>query len=416
MRILLFSDNFPPESNAPANRALEHGREWVRAGHQVTVITCAPNFPQGRVHAGYRNRLRQVEVVDGIRVVRVKTYITANQGFLRRTLDYISFMLSGFIAGIFEPRPDVVIGTSPQFFAALGAWMLATVKRTRFVMEVRDLWPASIVAVGALQPGLIVRCLERIELMLYRRAAWIVVVTRSFREDLVRRGVPASKISVVFNGVDVERFRPEARDPALAAQLGVTDRFVVGYLGTVGMAHAVESIIEAAALLRDEPRVAFLIVGAGARWEAVDALRRERDLQSVVMRAALPRDQMPALWSQLDLALVHLKDTPVFATVIPSKVFEAMAMARPLLVAAPEGELCRIVRDAGAGRIVPPEDPAALATAVRELLGDEASRTAHAQASAAAATGYARSAQARRMLTGLERLTQPAARATASTG
>src|SRR2546426_180895 len=147
MRILFLSDNFPPEGNAPATRLYEHAIRWVRGGTEVTVVTCAPNFPEGKLFPGYRNAWRQVETVDGIRVVRVKTYISANEGFLRRTLDYLSFMVAGFVAGLFESRPHVVVATSPQFFSAVAGWALSAVRRLPFIFELRDLWPATIVAV-----------------------------------------------------------------------------------------------------------------------------------------------------------------------------------------------------------------------------------------------------------------------------
>jgi len=148
MHILFLSDNFPPEVNAPASRTFEHCREWVKAGHQVTVISCVPNFPKGRVYAGYRNRLWQTEIIEGIRLLRVWSYITANEGFVKRILDYQSFMVAATLAGLLVRRVDVVVGTSPQFFTVCAAWVLSVFKRIPFVFELRDLWPESIKAVG----------------------------------------------------------------------------------------------------------------------------------------------------------------------------------------------------------------------------------------------------------------------------
>lgn len=186
MRILFLTDNFPPEVNAPASRTFEHYREWVRADHQVTVITGAPNFPKGRLFPGYRNRLWQRETLDGIDVVRVWTYIAANQGVVKRTLDYLSFMVTGFLAGLFQRRPDVIVGTSPQFLTNCAAWMLSVFRWRPFVFELRDLWPESIKTVGAMSDSVALRLLERLELFLYRRATVIVAVTESFRRNLVR--------------------------------------------------------------------------------------------------------------------------------------------------------------------------------------------------------------------------------------
>jgi colanic acid biosynthesis glycosyl transferase WcaI len=214
VKILFLTDNSPPETNAPATRTWEHAVRWVAAGHQVTVITGAPNFPEGKLYAGYHNRWYSAEEMAGIRVVRVKTYITANEGFLRRTLDYISFMLSAFFFGLFQPRPDVVVGTSPQFFTVCSAWLLSVFKWRPFVFELRDLWPESIRAVGALDEGLLYRMLEWVERFLYRKASLIVCVTHTFKQKLIERGIPADKIAVVLNGVDVEVYQLAALDSA----------------------------------------------------------------------------------------------------------------------------------------------------------------------------------------------------------
>jgi len=371
MRILFLSDNFPPETNAPATRLYEHAVRWVRAGHQVTVVTCAPNFPEGRLFAGYRNRWRQVEEIDGIRVVRVKTFITANEGFLLRTIDYLSFMVMGFTMGLFEPRPDVVVATSPQFFSALGGWALSVAKWRPFVFELRDLWPASIAAVGAMRKGTLIRLLERVELFLYGRAAAIVSVTESFRDDLTSRGIERRKIHVVVNGVDLARYEPRPRDNGLAGEFGLADKFVVGYLGTLGMAHALPSVLAAAERLKGREDIAFLFAGSGAERASVERTVAERGLLNVRLVPRQPKERMPALWSLCDVSLVPLRDSPVFAKVIPSKIFESMGMGVPILMSLPEGEATRIIRTTGSGICVPPEDPAALANAIVELAGDQ---------------------------------------------
>ena len=371
VRILFLSDNFPPEGNAPATRLHEHARRWVREGHKVTVITCAPNFPEGRLFAGYRNAWRHVEMLDGIRVVRVKTYITANEGFLKRTLDYMSFMLMGFVMGLFERRPDVVVATSPQFFCAIGGWALSVAKRRPFVFELRDLWPASIVAVGAMRKSLTIRLLEKVELFLYRRADAIVSVTRSFREDLVARGIHRDKIHVVINGVDLERYEPRSRDASLACEFGLEGKFVAGYMGTHGMAHALPKVLEAAERLRDRDDIAFFFAGAGAERATVERLVVERGLHNVRLIPRQPKERMPALWSICDLAIVPLRDTPVFATVIPSKIFEAMGMGVPILMSLPEGEATAIVRNTRSGVCVPPENAEAMAMEIARLADAE---------------------------------------------
>lgn len=404
MRILFLTDNFPPEGNAPATRTYEHAVRWVRAGHEVTVITCAPNFPEGKLFPGYRNAWRSVETLDGIRVVRVKTYITANEGFLKRTLDYLSFMAAGTIAGLFERRHDVVVATSPQFFCALGGWALARLKRRPFVFELRDLWPASITAVGAMKRSAAIRVLEKLEMFLYRSAEAIVPVTQSFREELIHRGVDPGKIHVVLNGVDLQRYRPAPRDEAMARQYDLDGRFVVGYLGTHGMAHGLEKVIEAAELLREDPRVVFFFAGSGAERARVEQMAAERALPNVRMIPRQPKEMMPRLWSLCDLSLIPLRDTEVFASVIPSKLFEGMGMGIPALMSLPRGEAVRIVESTGCGVCVPPENAAAMAAQIAALAGDPARVQRLREASLAAAPAYSRDRQARLMSDALARL------------
>lgn len=404
VRILFLSDNFPPEGNAPATRLHEHAIRWVRAGHEVTVITCAPNFPEGKLFAGYRNAWRQVEWVDGIRVVRVKTYITANEGFLKRSLDYMSFMLMGFVMGLFERRPDVVVATSPQFFCALGGWALSVAKWRPFVFELRDLWPASIIAVGAMKKSLLIRLLEKVELFLYRRADAVVSVTESFREDLVARGITRGKIHVVINGVDLGRYAPRPRDAALAREFGLEGKFVAGYMGTHGMAHALPSVLEAAERLRHRDDIAFFFAGAGAGRALVEKIVAERGLHNVRLIPRQPKERMPALWSLCDLAIVPLRDTPVFATVIPSKIFEAMGMGVPILMSLPEGEATGMVRATSSGVCVPPEHPQAMADEVARLADAPAEMLRLRARAHEVAPQFSRDALALRMLAILQGL------------
>lgn len=404
MRVLFLTDNFPPETNASASRVYERALYWVREGWEVTVLTSAPNFPEGRVYPGHRNAWYRREDMDGIDVVRVKTFITANEGTVLRTLDFASYMVTAVIAGLFERRPDVIVATSPQFLAAVGGWMLAALRRVPFVFELGDLWPASIAAVGAMRPGKVLRAMERLELFLYRRAAAVVALTPSFKDNLVGRGIAPGKIEVVINGVELSRYRPQPRDEALAAELAVSGRLVVGYIGTHGMAHGLENVLSAAALMRDEPGVCFLLVGGGAAREALLQHARAEGLDNVRMVPAQPKAEVGRYWSLCDVALIHLKDSPIFSTVIPSKTFEAMAHGLPVLLAAPSGEVQRIVEGEGAGLWVPAGDPTALAQAVRRLRDDPGLRQRLGQQALAAAPRYSRERQARAMAAVLERV------------
>ncbi|MBK20455.1 MAG: glycosyltransferase WbuB [Rhodospirillaceae bacterium] len=401
MKILFLTENFPPETNAAATRVFERACYWVREGHDVTVITQAPNFPFGKLYDGYRNSWRQIETIEGIRIVRVKTYISANEGVALRTLDFISYMVMAVFFGLFERKPDIVVSTSPQFFAAVGGWLISAFRRIPFVFELGDLWPASIVAVGAMKPSFAMRMVEKLELFLYRRSAVVVALTNAFKKNLIERGIDGNKIAVVINGVDLPRYAPQERDADLAEEWALEDKFVIGYVGTHGMAHGLENVLEVAAQVSDRTNLVFMFAGPGAVREQLIQEAKERNLKNVIFVPPKPKDQMPAVWSLCDVALVHLKDTQVFAEVIPSKIFEAMGMGLPILIAAPQGEATDIIQKDKVGLVVPPENPEALANAALQFCDDEAFRTEAARNSYAAAPKHSRAFQAEAMMAAL---------------
>ncbi len=374
MHILFLTDNFPPEVNAPASRTFEHCREWVARGARVTVITCAPNFPKGKVFNGYKNRLWQSEVMDGIRVIRVWTFITANEGFTKRVLDYVSFMLTGAVAALFVRKVDVVVGTSPQFFTACAAWAVGGLKRVPWVFELRDIWPESIKAVGAMQDSLAIRVLERIELILYRHASRIVAVTHAFKDTLMRRGIDGSKIDVITNGVDLSNFSPLPKDAGLSAELGLNDCFVAGYIGTHGLAHGLETLLNAAQTLQQVPgaeNIRILFLGDGAKKAELVESAKTRGLRNVVFVASVPKDQVPWYWSLLDVSIIHLRKTDLFTSVIPSKLFECMGMGIPVLHGV-AGESAAIVQTEQVGEVFESDNVQQLVDALLKLRADEA--------------------------------------------
>ncbi len=402
MNILFFTENFPPETNAAATRVYERALYWVKWGHKVTIITCQPNFPQGRVFDGYENRY-SVEEMDGLHVVRVRTYISPNRGVIRRIADFLSFMVNGYRAARREPLPDVVVSTSPQFFAAVAAWWFARQRACKYVFELGDLWPASIAAVGAMKANLGLRLIEKLELKMYRDADAVVALTSSFRDNLVERGIPRDKIAVVINGVDLWRYAPAPRNDMLANEAGTAGaECVIGYIGTHGMAHALGNVLDAAALLRDRDDIRFLLAGAGAERADLIARCAKEQLNNVRFLEPQPKSRMPEVWALCDVALVHLKNSNVFEGVIPSKIFEAMGMGLPILFAGPAGEGSRIVDTARAGLVVPPENPSALAKAACQLADNQNQRQELAANSLAAAPRHSRETQARHMLGVLE--------------
>lgn len=405
MHILFLTDNFPPEGNAPATRTFEHAREWVAEGHKVTVITCAPNFPEGKVYEGFANQWLSKSNLEDIDVWRVKTYMAANEGFAKRIIDYLSFMFASFFFGCFTRRVDVVVGTSPQFFTVVSAWALAKLKRVPFVFELRDLWPASITAVGAVESSFLIPLMEKFELFLYRQANLIISVTQSFKTELLRRGVQPDRIKVVLNGVDLQSFHPaKEKDLALSEEYGLQGKFVIGYIGTHGLAHALENVIEAARLIAHADEIRIILAGGGAERARLERIVAQHHVHNLIMIPRQPKTQMHRVWSLCDVSLVHLKDSPLFRGVIPSKIFESMGMGLPVIMSVPIGEATRIVEKAQAGVIVHPEDPNSLSQAFLKLAKSDVLIREMSARSKNAASNYDRKELARDMLRHLEEL------------
>ena len=369
MKILFLTDNFPPEVNAPASRTFEHVKEWHKAGHDITVITCAPNFPKGEVYAGYKNKLYQTEMMDGIKVVRVWSYIAENKGFVKRTLDYISYSVTSFFAGLFQ-KTDIIVATSPQFFTALSGRTLAFWRHKPWIMEVRDLWPESIKTVGAMKDNMFIRYFEWEEMRCYKSAKKIVVVTDSFKRTLISRGVPEGKISVVKNGVSRDLFKPQPKDEALVKSLGLEGKRIIGYIGTHGMAHKLDFILRCAKNMEGKNDYHFLLIGSGAEKANLLKMKEDMDITNVTMLDSVPKSEVHRYISILDLSLINLKKSPLFTTVIPSKIFENAGMEIPIIMGV-EGEAQEIVEKYGAGLCFEPENEADFNEKLTMLLSDD---------------------------------------------
>ena len=369
MRILFLTDNYPPEVNAPASRTFDHVTEWHRCGHEITVITCAPNFPSGHVYSGYKNKLYHKEDIDGIKVVRVWSYIAENKGFFKRTLDYISFSITSFLAGLFQ-KTDIIIATSPQFFTALSGRTLSFFKRKPWIMEVRDLWPESIKAVNALKDSLFIKYFEWEEKRCYKSARQIVVVTDSFKTALIDKGVNANKISVVKNGVNRDLFKPIPKDMELISSLKLNGKKIIGYIVTHGMAHKLDFVLKCAKHMEGKNNYHFLLIGAGAEKRGLLALKESLNLENVTMVDPVPKTEVNKYISILDAALINLKKSPLFRTVIPSKIFENAGMHIPILMGV-EGEAQAIVEQYGAGLCFEPENKEDFEKKLTRLLEDK---------------------------------------------
>ena len=369
MHILFLSHYFPPEVNAPASRVSENAKRWVKTGHQVTVLTCAPNHPKGIPYPGYENKLCQMEDWEGIQVVRVKTFLSANKGVKKRILNYLSYMAAAIILCGRAGKVDLVVSTSPQFFCGMAGYFVSRLKRVPWVLEIRDLWPESIVAVGALTNATIIRSLEAVETFLYRHAAHVIAVTHAFKRHIQERGVPEKNISVITNGADLAQFKPQVRHNKFRSNHRLDGKFILSYVGTHGMAHGLYTVLKAADRLRSRKDILFLLVGDGAERDGLLIAKEKMALNNLLMLSQQPKNKIPEIIAASDGCMVLLKDTPVFRTVIPSKIFEAMAMQRPIVLGV-EGESKAIIERGQCGLCIEPENDEQLAEAAVRLADD----------------------------------------------
>ena len=353
MRILFVTDNYPPESNAPALRTSEHVNEWVKNKDvSVTILTCFPNFPQGKIYPGYKNKLIGIENHGKIKIIRVWSYIVRNKGKYRRILDHLSFCITSTIVGIFL-KVDVIVATSPQFFTSFTAFFISKIKKVPWIFEVRDLWPKSIESLGVIKNRFILRSLEKIELFFYRQSSKIVVVTNSFKSNLVKRGILRSKIKVIKNGVDLTLFN-ERNNSAGNLLTDLKDKFVIGFIGTHGISHGLEFIIKCIPFIKIKG-IHFLFIGDGANRGSLIKLARDLKVKNITFLPQVPRSEIPRYYNLINVALIPLKNLSIFKSVIPSKIFEACAMKKPILLGV-QGEAKSLINNYFAGLTYMPEN------------------------------------------------------------
>lgn len=370
LNIVYMCHYFHPELGAPSARGLEMARVWRDAGHTVKVVTCFPNHPTGVIPEEYRGESFRIETIEGLTVYRNFVYATPNEGFVKKTIGHLSFMVSSVIQSL--PRigdVDVIVVSSPTFFSVLSAWVFSCVKRRPFVFDVRDLWPAIFVELGVLKNKLIIKTLEAIEMFLYRQASRVVLVTESFTEILAQRGVPRDKLVTLTNGVDLSFYQPGPKEGDLRRELGLEAKFVGLYIGAHGISQGLESLVEAAELLKDDPEVVFLFVGEGAKKKELTAQAEAKGLTNIRFLGGQPKDRMPAFYQAADACFVPLRQIEMFETFIPSKMFEIMGCARPI-IASVAGEPRRILEASGGAVLTAPQDVEAIAEAVRRLKAD----------------------------------------------
>jgi len=380
VQALYISQYYPPEVCAPAARVDSFTREWVRAGAGVRVLTGFPNHPEGVLHAEYRKLWRRGfvrEEREGVRVYRTWLYPSANRKFWGRGLNFTSFALSAAVAGpCVAKRHGVIIATSPQILVGVSGWAVGAARFLPWVFEVRDLWPESLVGVGqATADSRLYRSVGQVANFLYRRASHIVVDGEWKRRHLIHQGVEEKKISVVRNGIE-EGFclHPNSADAQsarlhLRKELRLRDEFVLLYAGTFGMAHGLETVLQAAERLRGRSDIVFLLIGAGAERGQLSQLVEGLRLSNVRILEKQPREKIPAFLAAVDACLVPLRNREVFKSAIPSKLFEAMAAGKPAILGV-EGEAKEILLASQAGLAVRPEDSEAMVAAILRLRND----------------------------------------------
>lgn len=406
MKILFLTHYYPPEGNAPASRVSALAERWAAAGHEVTVLTGVPNVPDGVIYSGYRNRWKQIEVINGVRVVRVWTFIAPNKGTVRRIANFISYMLSAAWHGLWLKRPEVMIATSPQFFCGWAGVLLHWFRRIPFTLEIRDIWPESMSAVDAGLPRPLLKIIGIMEKIMYRSADHIVTVGQGYVDKLIERNVFQGKISIVMNGVDSKLFYPRKADERLLAEYALTGKFVCSYIGTIGMACGLKTALDAADILKQRQRndIAIVLVGDGAQREALQREAAARHLNNVIFTGRRPKTEIPLWVASSNVNLVHLKKTDLFTTVMPSKIFESAGCARPILMGV-DGFAKDLVMEAGAGIPMGPENVQEMVDALEKLAADpELCRRLGENAYRNIASKYTRDTQAQDYLKILEHM------------
>lgn len=367
--ILFLTHYFPPEVNAPASRTYEHAKRWVRRGARVTVITNHPNHPHGKLFPGYRNRFISRERIDGIDVIRVKTFLTPNEGFGRRIINYLFYAFMALGASMLVRHFDVMIATTPQFFCGLSGVLVRKMKGKTFILEVRDLWPDSLVALGVLRNKFVIRLLRGLERWMYYSANKIVVTSDPLRYHIVGTGYPSQKVLTIAHSVDLDVFNVEKQRDNKDNLFN--DKFVVCYAGTFGMAQGLEVILDTAKLMSDEQKIHFLLIGDGAERKKIVQRAGELKLLNLTIMPLQLKGRIIQFIARSNLGLVTLKKHPLFKTVVPSKIFEYAALKKPVILATGKGEGASIVEKHNCGLVIEQEDSTRLKEAILKLFTDE---------------------------------------------
>ncbi len=355
LNILYLSHYFPPEVNAPAIRVSEMASRWADHGHDVTVLTGFPNHPAGIIPDEFKGMKRLVTKFNKLKLVRTYQYAAPNKGFVKRIMNYLSFMFSSVLLGSSQVgKPDIIIATSPQFFVAVAGYVLSRIKKCKYVFEIRDVWPEEIVAVGAIKNKFIIGFLESIEMFLYRKADLLVAVAQGTIDLLEERGIPREKMVLYPNGVNIKHFQSGPDGTAVRKELDIDDKFVVSYVGTHGMAHRLEDLLQVAKNLESHNEIQFLFVGDGAEKKKLVRMASEMKLKNVIFHDQVSHEKIVEFYKATDLFMVPLRKAKLFTKNIPSKIYEIMVVKKPIIIST-EGESRKLIEVSGAGLSCTPE-------------------------------------------------------------
>lgn len=364
MHVLLVTQYFKPESIGSSIWIHQLAMDLVNMGHQVTVLTGFPNYPERVVFEGYRGKIFQREQIDGINVIRTYIYASPNNAFWSRALNFGSFCASSALEGLVAPRPNVIYCIMPPLPLGLSAEFLGFIKKTPVVVNIQDIYPDIAIALGIFRNDLIIRFFKSMERFIYKHAKSIVVISDGFKENLVKKGVSPDKIYVVPNWADPDFIQPGPKDNPFSRRLALDDRFRLIYSGNLSYNSNLEPVIEAAEILRDEP-FSFIIVGNGVKKVKLERMVHEKGLTNVYFTPFQPLEEYPYVLAAADMSLVTLNTQAAMASV-PSKVFKIMASCRPVLaITVNNNEVHRLINQANCGLCVPPDDPISLAETLR---------------------------------------------------
>jgi len=364
-RVLYVSQYFVSGDQPGGVRHWQHTRALARAGHDVTVVTSYVQHKERTIPEEYRGKRIVRSHEDGMEVIR--TYATPGYGrdMKSRMSNYATFAMWSLLAELRIPRPDVVVASSPPLPAAAAAAAFARARGARFLLEVRDLWPDSIIPMGVVKDGKVITAARKMEHFAYRRADRIVALTEGIRDGIISQGIPAGRISLITNGVDLDIAGGEH---APARIEGVSDdAFVAMYVGNHGTYSSLGTVLQAAKMLEDDPSIRVVLVGGGDQKPMLQEMAEDLSLTNTTFVDSVPKREVPSYLERADLGLIPYQDMPLFAGALPNKTFDYMAAGRPLLAAAPVGELTGLIDRAHCGWNVAPEDPTAMAAAIRDI-------------------------------------------------